>query len=62
LAHEDAKKKKRSKWVRYERKLRLSVEHIDWHESGGSDFKVCAIIDDASRMILAGREFKKINT
>jgi putative transposase len=62
LAHEDAKKKKRRKWVRYERKHSLSAEHIDWHESGWSDLKVCVIIDDASRMILAGGEFMNINT
>ena len=58
LAHEDPKKKKRRKWVRYERKHSLSAGHIDWHESGWSDLKVCVIIDDASRMILAGGEFK----
>jgi len=40
----------------------LSAGHIDWHESGWSDLKVCVIIDDASRMILAGGEFKNINT
>jgi putative transposase len=62
LAHEDPKKKKRRKWVRYEREHSLSAGHIDWHESGWSDLKVCVIIDDASRMILAGGEFKNINT
>jgi len=62
LAHEDPKKKERRKWVRYERKHSLSAGHIDWHESGWSDFKVCVIIDDASRMILAGGEFKNNNT
>ena len=30
--------------------------------SGWSDLKVCVIIDDASRMILAGGEFKNIDT
>jgi hypothetical protein len=62
LAHEDPKKQKRLKWVRYERKHSLSAGHIDWHESGWSDLKVCVIIDDASRMILAGGEFMNINT
>jgi putative transposase len=57
-AHEDSKKEKRHKWVRYEREHSLSAVHIDWHESGWSDLKVCAIIDDASRVILAGGEFK----
>jgi len=62
LAGEDAKKKKRRKWVRYERKHSLSAGHIDWHEVDGSDTKVCVILDDASRMILAGGEFTEINT
>jgi putative transposase len=35
LAHEDAKKKKRSKWIRYERDHSPSARHIDWHESVG---------------------------
>ena len=62
LAHEDAKKKKRRKWVRYERKHSLSAGHIDWHEWDGTDVKVCVILDDASRMVLAGGEFTEINT
>jgi len=62
LAHEDPNKKERRKWVRYERTHSLSAGHIDWHESGWSDFKVCVIIDDASRMILAGGEFKMLMT
>jgi putative transposase len=62
LAHEDPKKKKLCKWIRYERKHSLSAGHIDWHESGWSDLKVCVIIDDASGMILADGEFKEINT
>ena len=56
------RKKERRKWVRYERKHSLSAGHIDWHESGWSDFKVCVIIDDSSRMILAGGEFKILMT
>lgn len=62
LANEDASKKKRRKWVRYERKHSLSAGHIYWHESGWSDLNVCVIIDDASRMILAGGEVRNINT
>jgi hypothetical protein len=62
LAHEDPQKKKRGKWVRYEWEHSLSAGHIDWHESGWSDLKVCAVIDGASRMILAGGEFKNVNT
>jgi len=38
LAQDDPNKKKRRKWVRYERKHSLSAGHIDWHEWDG-DFK-----------------------
>ena len=62
MAHEDPKKKKQRKWVRYECVHSLSAGHIDWHASGWSDLKVCVIIDDASRMILAGGEYKMLMT
>jgi len=62
IAHEDRNKQKRRKWVRYERKRSLSAGHIDWHEWDGTDIKVCVILDDASRMVLAGGEFSEINT
>ena len=59
LAQDDEKKQKRRKWVRYERKHSLSAGHIDWHEWDGTSIKVCVILDDASRMVLAGGEFLK---
>jgi len=62
LAQENQKKQKRRKWVRYERKHSLSAGHIDWHEADGTDIKVCVVLDDASRMVLAGGEFSVINT
>ena len=62
LAQEDKKKKRRRMWVRYEREHSMSAGHIDWHEYDGTDIKVCVILDDASRMILAGGEFSEINT
>jgi transposase InsO family protein len=40
----------------------LSARHIDWHEVDGTGIKVCVILDDASRMVLAGGEFSVINT
>jgi putative transposase len=40
----------------------MSAGHIDWHEWDGTDIKVCVILDDASRMVLAGGEFSEINT
>ena len=62
LAQEDEKKQKRRKWVRYERKHSISAGHIDWHEWDGTGIKVCVILDDVSRMVLAGGEFFGINT
>jgi putative transposase len=40
----------------------MSAEHIYWHKWGGTSIKVCVILDDASRMELAGEEFSEINT
>lgn len=57
LAHENPNKK-----IQYESKHSLSTGYIDWHELNGSDIKVCVILDDASRMILAGGEFTSIST
>lgn len=53
LAREEERKKKRRKWVRYEREHSMSAGHIDWHEESKDGIKVCAILDDASRKILA---------
>ena len=38
-------------WIRYERRHSLTAVHIDWHYDG--KFWVFAVIDDASRKILA---------
>ncbi len=61
-AKENVKKKKRRRWVRYERQHSLSAGHIDWHEKGVNNTDVCVIIDDSSRKILAGGEFDACNT
>ena len=61
-ASENERKKKRRRWVRYERDHSLTAGHIDWHEKGVNDTMVCAIIDDSSRRILAGGEFDACNT
>ena len=61
-AKENEKKKKRRRWVRYERKHTLSAGHIDWHEKGMDNTNVCAIIDDSCRKILSGGEYESINT
>jgi putative transposase len=62
LSREEERKKKRRKWVRYERKHSMSAGHIDWHEDSKDGIKVCAILDDSSRKILVGGEFENINT
>ncbi len=60
LAKENPKKKKRRKWIRYERKHSMSAGHMDWHD-GKNGKKVCAIEDDASRKVLVGVEFEHDN-
>lgn len=39
-------------WIRYERRHSLTAVHIDWHYYGGGIW-VFAVIDDASRKLLA---------
>ncbi len=51
------KKKRRKKWIRYERKHSLSMVHLDWHSANGKN--ICVALDDSSRMILSGGEFEK---
>jgi putative transposase len=59
-ASENKKKKKRRKpWIRYERKHSLTVVHLDWHTSGVNGKEVCVVLDDSSRLVLAGGEFSK---
>ena len=40
----------------------MSAGHIDWHEDERTGMMVSAILDDPSRKILAGGEFRVINT
>ena len=51
------KAKRRKPWVRWERKHSLTLVHLDWHTSKLNGKKVCAVLDDSSRRILAGGEF-----
>ena len=62
LARQESKKKKRRKWCRYERKHSMSAAHIDWTENPLLGLQACAILDDSSRMIIAGREYVHCNT
>ena len=62
LAKDEASKRKQRKWVRYERAHSMSAGHIDWHEDAVSGHKICAVLDDSSRKVLAIDEFATVNT
>jgi transposase InsO family protein len=62
LARAETSKRRQRKWVRYERDHSMSAGHIDWHEEGFNGLKICAVLDDSSRKILAAGEFATINT
>ena len=47
----EKKDKRKKDWIRYERMHSLTAVHIDWHYDG--KVWVFAVIDDASRLILA---------
>jgi putative transposase len=51
------KSKRRKPWVRWERDHSLSLVHLDWHTRDCDGKKVCVVLDDSSRRILAGEEF-----
>ena len=44
---------RKKKWKRYERRHSLTAVHIDWHFDGKKRQWIFAVIDDASRKILA---------
>ena len=54
-----SKSNRRRPWVRYEREHSLSAVHMDWYCSDDGVTQVCVVIDDASRMILSGGEFRE---
>jgi len=67
IAHGQAKtnpnkSKRRKPWVRWERDHSLSPVHLDWHTRDSDGKKVCVVLDDSSRRILAGGEFDVENT
>ncbi|MFH1592156.1 MAG: hypothetical protein ABIB47_02190 [Candidatus Woesearchaeota archaeon] len=63
ISKEDKKKKKQRKYCRYERYHSFSLVHLDWHVSKTVKGKhVCAVEDDASRLILCGGEFNSEET
>ena len=63
ITKEDPKKKKQRKYCRYEREHSLSLGHMDYHESRCiKDKQLIVWLDDASRYILAGGEYKEATT
>ena len=59
-AREERSKKKRRKWVRYEREHSMSLWHTDWFFYNGK--WIIAYLDDASRLITGYRVFDKATT
>lgn len=60
MARKEGKKSKRRKsWVRYERDHSLTAVHMDWLYDEQRGKNIIAVIDDASRMILAYGEFDR---
>lgn len=51
------KKIRKKAWVRYERDHSLTAVHMDWLQDMERGVWICAVLDDASRMILAYDEF-----
>jgi putative transposase len=62
LAKAESSKRKQRKWVSYKRKHSMSARQINWHEDPICGLKICAVLDDSSRKILAIDEFATINT
>ena len=54
----DNKKGRKTPWIRYERRHSLSAMHMDWHENARGEW-VCAVLDDASRMVLSCGEYEQ---
>ena len=50
------------KWIRYERRHSLTAVHIDWHYDAREQLWVFAVLDDASRKLLALVECKHATT
>jgi putative transposase len=56
----EKKDKRKKKWIRYQRKHSLTAVHIDWHYD--NKIYVLAVIDDASRKMLALLETNSATT
>jgi putative transposase len=53
---------RKKRWIRYQRKHSLTAVHVDWHLNAESRLWVFAVIDDASRKILALLECQSPST
>ncbi|MBN4049267.1 transposase family protein [archaeon AH-315-M20] len=63
FAKTKAKKDKRKKdWIRYERRHSLTAVHIDWYYDPVKELWVFAVLDDASRYLLALLEVESATT
>ena len=47
---------RKKNWIRYERRHSLTAVHIDWHYDPTTELWIFAVIDDASRKLLAFME------
>jgi putative transposase len=63
FAKTKSKKDKRKKdWIRYQRRHSLTAVHIDWYYNPVKELWVFAVLDDASRYLLALLEVKSATT
>jgi len=63
FAKTKSKKDKRKKdWIRYQRRLSLTAVHIDWYYDSVKELWVFAVLDDASRYLLALLEVESATT
>ena len=53
---------RKKKWIRYERRHSLTAVHIDWYYYARDQLLVFAVLDDASRKLLALVECKNATT
>ncbi len=57
---EPNKRVRKTPWIRYERSHPLTAVHMDWHYLN-EDRKLCTVLDDCSRKILAAVELDAIS-
>lgn len=60
--HLNKKHKRKIDWIRYERRHSLTAVHIDWYYDPVKELWVFAVLDDASRYLLALLEVESATT